>query len=116
MTASLVAVGITGLLPAVTGGLKLAAVPAMRARAAHLGFSVRAFRVLGALELAGVAGLAVGLFAAPIGVAAAVGLTAMMVGAVVCHLRAGDPPAATVPALVVAALLAVVIALLAGVV
>ncbi|MFJ3623326.1 DoxX family protein [Streptomyces iakyrus] len=43
------------------GLAKLAAVPSMRQAAAHLGMSVRLYRVVGALEVAGVAGLLLGL-------------------------------------------------------
>jgi hypothetical protein len=48
------------------------------------------WRVIGGLELAGAAGLLVGLAVGALGVAAGLGLTALMVGAVVSHLRVGD--------------------------
>ena len=45
---------------------------------------------LGAAELAGAAGLVVGLAFAPLGIAAAVGVIVYFIGAVVTHLRVGD--------------------------
>jgi hypothetical protein len=83
------------------GGAKVAAVPDMRRRADHLGFSVTAYRLIGSLELAGVAGLIVGLAIPALAMAAAVGLLLMMVGAVISHLRAGDRVKGALPAIVV---------------
>ena len=102
---------VVGLVLAAAGGAKVAAVPDMCSRAAHLGFSVSSYRVIGVLELLGVAGLLAGLAWTPIGIAAATGLVAMMVGAVVCHVRAGDRPIEVVPAVVVGAALAAVLVL-----
>ncbi len=76
----------------VLGVAKLAAVPAMRAAAHHLGFSIAQYRVIGALELAGVAGIALGLATPPIGVAAACGLTLLMLGAAGAHVAHRDGP------------------------
>lgn len=84
------------------GLAKLAAVPFMRQAAAHLGMSVRLYRVVGALEVAGVAGLLTGLTWMPLGVAAATGLALLMAAAAVVHLRHGDPPVRAVPAAVLA--------------
>jgi hypothetical protein len=48
--------------------------------------------MLGALKLAGAAGLLVGLAGLPaIGIAAATGLVLYFIGAVIAHLRAGVP-------------------------
>ncbi|MFE3032466.1 DoxX family protein [Streptomyces canus] len=88
------------LLP--LGLAKLAAVPVMRQAAAHLGMSVRLYRVVGALEVAGVAGLLTGLTWMPLGVAAATGLALLMAAAAVVHVRYGDPPVRAVPAAVLA--------------
>ncbi|MEU6375085.1 DoxX family protein [Streptomyces sp. NPDC046909] len=82
------------------GLAKLAAAPVMRQAAAHVGMSVRLYRVVGALEVAGVAGLLAGLAWMPLGVAAATGLALLMVGAAVVHLRLGDPLPRAVPAVV----------------
>ncbi|MEU6912486.1 DoxX family protein [Streptomyces olindensis] len=84
------------------GLAKLAAAPFMRQAAAHLGMSVRLYRVVGALEVAGVAGLLTGLTWMPLGVAAATCLALLMAAAAVVHLRHGDPPVRAVPAAVLA--------------
>ena len=64
----------------------------------HLGVSATLWRVIGAFELAGVVGVLVGLAWAPIGVAAAIGLALLSVGAVAFHVRAADGVAKTAPA------------------
>ena len=46
--------------------------------------------MIGALELAGVAGVLAGLLWAPIGIAAAIGLTLLSIGAIAFHVRASD--------------------------
>jgi hypothetical protein len=84
------------------GLAKIAAVPFMRRAAAHLGMSTAHYRVVGALEVAGVAGLLLGLTWTPLGVAAATGLALLMAAAAVVHLRHGDPPVRAVPAAVMA--------------
>ncbi|AZP22560.1 DoxX family protein [Streptomyces aquilus] len=84
------------------GLAKLAAAPVMRQAAAHFGMPVRLYRVVGALEVAGVAGVLMGLTWTPLGVAAATGLTLLMAAAAVVHLRHGDPLPRAVPAVVVA--------------
>lgn len=56
----------------------------------ELGVQRRMAAVIGALELAAVAGLLVGFIVPWIGIAAAAGLVLLMIGAVVAHHRAGD--------------------------
>ncbi|GAB3053266.1 DoxX family protein [Intrasporangium mesophilum] len=82
------------------GTAKLAAVPAMRARAEHVGFSVAAYRKIGFLEVLGVVGLLVGAFVPVIGALAAAGLLMLLAGAVVAHLRNGDGIREVAPAIV----------------
>ncbi|MDN0198963.1 DoxX family protein [Streptomyces sp. S.PNR 29] len=84
------------------GLAKIAAVPFMRQAAAHLDMSPGLYRVIGTLEVAGAAGLLLGLASAPLGVAAAAGLAVLMVAAAVVHLRHGDPPVRALPAAVLA--------------
>ncbi|MFF5978728.1 DoxX family protein [Streptomyces olindensis] len=84
------------------GLAKITAVPFMRQAAAHLGMSPGLYRVIGALEVAGAAGLLFGLASTPLGVAAAAGLAVLMVAAAVVHLRHGDPPVRALPAAVLA--------------
>ncbi|MEU6260949.1 DoxX family protein [Streptomyces sp. NPDC047043] len=88
------------LLP--LGLAKIAAAPVMRQAAAHLGMSPGQYRVIGALEVAGAAGLLLGLAAGPLGAAAAIGLALLMAAAAVVHLRHGDPPVRALPAVVLA--------------
>ncbi|MGB2571546.1 DoxX family protein [Micromonospora citrea] len=75
---------------------KLTGQAQMRERMAHLGVSPGLTRLIGGLEIAAVAGLLLGLLWPPIGVAAAVGLTLLMIGAAVYHARAKDPVPMTV--------------------
>ena len=94
---------LTGLLViafAVLGGAKLAAAPAMRARAEHVGFSVATYRRIGLLEVLAVLGLLVGAFVPLIGALAAAGLLMLLGGALVTHLRNSDGVREIAPALV----------------
>lgn len=99
------------LLFLVVGAAKLARLRWARANADHLGFSVAAFQRVGALEVAGALGLAAGLFWSPLRVAAAVGLLALLVGAVWCQRRAGDGVLAVLPAVWVGVLTGVAVVL-----
>ncbi|MFJ6691507.1 DoxX family protein [Streptomyces sp. NPDC091294] len=65
--------------------------------ARHLGYSEAAFRIIGVLEVAAAGGLLAGLTLAPLGTAAAVGLVALLIGAVGAHRRAGDALPALLP-------------------
>jgi len=85
---------------ATAGSAKLAAVPAMRARADHVGFSIEAYRRIGALELLGVSGLLVGAASPAVGALAGLGLLLLLGGAIITHLRNGDGPKEIAPAVV----------------
>jgi uncharacterized membrane protein YphA (DoxX/SURF4 family) len=85
---------------AMAGGSKLAGVGQMRDAAAHLGIPYSRYRTIGVLELAAAAGLLMGLVVAALGAAAAIGLVLVMIGALILHRRAHDPPAAMAPATV----------------
>jgi hypothetical protein len=100
MTATSILAGLLVVAFAALSSAKLAAVPAMRTRAEHAGFSVSAYRRIGALEILAVAGLLVGAFVPVIGALAAVGLLLLLGGAVLVHLRNGDGVREIVPALV----------------
>jgi DoxX-like protein len=93
------------------GGTKLAGTRRMREGAAHAHFPYPAWRGIGALEVAGGAGLLVGLAYAPLGIAAAIGLVLLMIGAVATHLRVGDPVTLALPALAHALVAAAVLVL-----
>ena len=92
--------GLLVLAFSAAGFAKLAAVPAMRGRAEHAGFSVSAYRRIGLLEVLGVLGLLVGPFVPVIGALAAAGLLMLLGGAIVTHLRNGDGMREIAPAVV----------------
>ena len=100
MNATAILAGVLVVAFAAAGAAKLAAVPAMRARAAHVGFSVAAYRRIGILEILGVLGLLAGALVPVIGAVAAVGLLLLLGGAVLVHLRSGDGPRELAPAVV----------------
>ncbi|WP_123028980.1 DoxX family protein [Mycolicibacterium stellerae] len=89
-----------------SSSIKLLGVPKSLAIRDHLGVSSMQWRVIGALELAGVAGVLAGLLWPPIGIAAAIGLALLSIGAVAFHLRASDRVAEMVPAVIGVALAA----------
>ncbi len=66
----------------------------------HLGFSPRDYRLLGLVQIVGAVALAIGVFWEPLAIAAAAGFSLMMLGAVVTHLRAGDPAVKLIPAVI----------------
>jgi uncharacterized membrane protein YphA (DoxX/SURF4 family) len=99
---------------AAAGSAKLAAVPAMRDRAAHVGFSVSAYRWIGLLEVLAVLGLLVGVFVPLIGALAAAGLLMLLGGAFVTHLRNGDGVREVAPSVVLALVTLTYLALVVG--
>jgi uncharacterized membrane protein YphA (DoxX/SURF4 family) len=62
-----------------------------------VGVPMRFLPVLAALEIAGAIGIVAGLMLEPLGIAAAAGLTAYFVGAVIGHVRVGDTKGAAMP-------------------
>jgi uncharacterized membrane protein YphA (DoxX/SURF4 family) len=94
-----------------SSSIKLLSAPQSLAIRDHLGVTPVLWRVIGILELAGVVGVLVGLAWPPIGVAAAIGLALLSVGAVAFHVRASDGWTQTAPA-VIAIVLAVATATL----
>ncbi|RKN12493.1 DoxX family protein [Streptomyces radicis] len=94
-----VIVGIAlALMLTVSGRTKLARDERIVEGITGLGVPLGWFPFLAASEIAGAIGLVVGIWWAPIGIAAAIGVTLYFVGAVGAHLRKGDikglPPAA----------------------
>ncbi len=102
MNATPILAGLLVVAFAALGSAKLAAVPAMRVRAEHVGFSVSAYRRIGSLEILAVLGLLVGAFVPLIGALAAGGLLLLLGGAVLAHVRNGDGVREIAPALVLA--------------
>jgi hypothetical protein len=92
---------VTALLAALftfSASIKLLGVSRSLAIRDHLGVKPLHWRLIGACELAGVAGVLVGLMWSPIGIAAAIGLALLSVGAIAFHVRASDGAADTAPA------------------
>lgn len=96
----------------VHGALMILAVPVMRAGAASVGFTVAQYRAIGLLEVAASAGLTAGLAIPSLGLAAAAGVAALMIAAVVVHHRARDPFRRMLPALLLGSMAIAYIALL----
>ncbi|MDN3352246.1 DoxX family protein [Actinomadura sp. DC4] len=86
------------------GGQKVAGVKSAMDNADHLRFSHNTWKGIGALEVLGAIGLLVGLALWPLGVAAGAGLVLLMAGAVIVHIRNGDPIKVFAPALVLGVL------------
>jgi DoxX-like family len=104
------------VLSGALGAAKVFREPQIVARTTRLGFSVAGVRAIGALELSATVGLIAGLFWSPLRIAAAVGLTALLIGAVIAHLRAGDAVREAIPAIWVGVLAAAtaILTLVAG--
>ena len=84
------------LLPAVG---KLTGNPKMRQSAAHFGISWPRYRLIGVAELAAAAGILIGLWWHPLGVAAAAGMALLLLGAIITHRKAADSAKEMAPAL-----------------
>ncbi len=103
-TATLVVTLLLAALFTFSASIKLLGVPKSLAIRDHLGVKPLQWRLIGACELAGVAGVLVGLIWAPIGIAAAIGLALLSVGAIAFHVRASDGALDTAPAVIGVAL------------
>ena len=97
--AALVALIFTAL-----GVMKVFALPPARELATHSGFSVTAYRGIGALELAGAAGVLAGLALPLLGGLAGAGLLLLLAGALITHLHNQHTLKQTAPAVVCALL------------
>ena len=105
MSAPHIAVAILATLPfLVLGTAKITGRARMPERAAHLGFTTAAYRRIGTLELLGAAGLLTGLALPALGLLAAACLLALLLIAIVLHLRNGDGLRSVAAALVSALL------------
>ena len=112
MNTTTVLAGVLIVAFGLLGSAKLAAVPAMRGRAEHVGYSVDAYRGIGVLELLAALGILVGAVVPVIGVVAATGLVLLLGGAVVTHLRNGDGFRELAPALVLGTVAVALVVLL----
>ncbi|WP_174187213.1 DoxX family protein [Nocardia barduliensis] len=98
--ASVVLALVLAVFFAAIGAAKVLAVPSMRERAEHVGYTVAAYRAIGSAELAGALGLLLGLRWWQLGAGAGIGLTLLLVGAVIVHVRTGDGVGGFAPAIV----------------
>ena len=114
MNATTVLAGVLVVAFGVLGSAKLAAVPAMRARAEHVGYGVDVYRRIGALEILAVLGILVGAAVPVIGALAATGLVLLLGGAVIVHLRNRDGFRELAPALVLGAVAVAFVILVLG--
>ena len=89
------------LLPAAG---KILGHPKMRQSAAHFGISWPRYRLIGMAELAATAGVLIGLWWHPLGLAAAAGMALLLFGAVITHRRAADSGKEMAPALLALAI------------
>jgi uncharacterized membrane protein YphA (DoxX/SURF4 family) len=89
-----------------SGGLKLVGAKQSLTMRDQLRVGPQLWRVVGALEVAGALGLAVGFVVPALGIAAAAGLALLMIGGIGAHARAQDlrnaGPAALLAVLAVA--------------
>ncbi|MFD9740346.1 DoxX family protein [Umezawaea sp. NPDC059074] len=109
--ATLVLSALLALVFLGAGFAKITKNPKMVEAATSHGFTVGQYQLIGAAEVAGAAGLAIGLWWAPLGIAAAVGLTLLMIGAVITHVRFKEAFALVAPSLVLAVLSAAALVL-----
>lgn len=86
------------------GAAKLLALAPMRKLAADAGFSVQAYRGIGVLEVAGAAGILLGLVVPVLGGLAGTGLLLLLAGALITHVRNRDGLRELAPAVVCALL------------
>jgi hypothetical protein len=106
-TATVIVTLLLAALFTFSASIKLLGVSRSLAIRDHLGVKPLQWRLIGALELAGVAGVLVSLAWPPIGIAAAIGLALLSIGAIAFHITASDRVVDMVPAVIGIALGAV---------
>ncbi|WP_405586007.1 DoxX family protein [Streptomyces sp. NBC_01190] len=89
--AEIVLASAVGVLFVVTGGVKVVGVKQSLALRDHFAMGAGAWRLVGALETAGGAGVLLGIAVHALGVAALCGLALLMVGAITSRVRVRDP-------------------------
>lgn len=112
MLATHISAVLLGVLFLAVGAFHLRGSAAVAQIAARTGHSLQAYRLIGLAEAAGGIGLLIGLAVTWIGVAAGIGLTLLMAGAVITHLRIGDGPRQWSASALLAILAAITAALL----
>jgi len=114
-TATVLVTLVLALVFLATAAGKLTGQRASIASRDHLAIAPVRWQQIGLLEVAGAAGVLIGLTIRPLGSAAAAGLVLLSVGAIATHLRAGDKPAAAMPAIATLVLAAATFVLLTGI-
>ena len=99
-TATVVVTILLAAMFTFAASIKLLGVSQSLAIRDHLGVKPLQWRLIGACELAGVAGVLAGLMWAPIGIAAAIGLALLSIGAIAFHMRASDSAKDTAAAVI----------------
>lgn len=74
----------------VPAAMKLTGTTKMRSAAAHFGIPWNRYQIIGCCEAAASAGVLAGLYWRPAGLLAALGMTALLVGALLYHRKADD--------------------------
>lgn len=97
----------------ISAGAKFTRPPRMVEQMSTLELPFTLLPFLGVAQIAGAAGLVIGVWWGPLGVAAATCLTLYFIGAVAAHVRVGDI-AGTAPAATLAVVAAVLIGLRVG--
>jgi hypothetical protein len=105
-TATVIVTLLLAALFTFSASIKLLGVSRSLAIRDHLGVKPLQWRLIGALELAGVAGVLIGLAFPPIGIAAAIGLALLSIGAIAFHIKASDRVVDMAPAVIGLALAA----------
>jgi hypothetical protein len=102
---------VVALVYAFSGGIKVFGVERSVANRDRFGISPVLWRAIGVLEWAGVVGVLVGLWVPVLGVLAAAGLCALMLGAIMTRVRVHDPALAVAGDVAVLALAGAVLVL-----
>ncbi len=92
-----VLLAVACLIPAIA---KLAGHPKMRESAGHFGIPWPRYRLIGVAELAATAGVVMGAWLRPLGIAAAAGMVLLLAGALLTHRQAKDGPKDMAPAVI----------------
>jgi len=96
--------GFYALIAVGSASGKLTKNPQVIASLTHVGVKDSFVKILAFLEILGGVGLAAGIAAKWLGLAAAIGLTLFFLGAIIAHLRVKDAPKNIVPPFVLFAL------------
>jgi DoxX-like family len=89
-TAAVILEVVLALVFLLAGGVKVAGAKQSLQIRDSLGVDARLWTIVGALEVAGALGLLAAFVVPALGIAAAVGLSLLLIGAVVAHGRAND--------------------------